>query len=59
MYWIASPSGNDTNYIMLVNPTGSVVSNSYGGTNGGFRPLICLKSNVKLERQENGTYIIK
>lgn len=59
IYWIASPCGTGTNNMMLINGAGGAISNSYAGTNGGFRPLICLNSNVKLERQENGTYIIK
>ena len=58
-YWLASPSGAGYDYVSLVNFGGSMISNSYGGMNGGFRPVICLKSNVELEKQEDGTYIIK
>lgn len=58
-YWIASPSGRGADDMILMNSMGNVFSNSYGGTNGGFRPIICLKSNVELEKQQDGTYIIK
>ena len=69
-YWIASPSANSTDNVMSVNNVGSVTnyhfcysrknsSYSFSANICGFRPIVCLKSNVKLERQENGTYLIK
>lgn len=58
-YWLTSPSADHTNCIMYTNFEGTVNSNGYGSDIFGFRPLVCLNSNVKLERQENGTYIIK
>ena len=45
--------------MILMNSMGNVFANSYGGTNGGFRPIVCLNSSVELEKQQEGTYIIK
>ena len=58
--WLASPSANAVNDL-------GYVHNNNGGLNGsgncysiglGFRPLVCLKSSIKLEESGSG-YIIK
>lgn len=58
-YWLTSPSADHTNCLMFTSFEGNVNNNGYGSDIFGFRPIVCLNSNVKLERQENGTYIIK
>ncbi|MCI8470901.1 MAG: hypothetical protein HFJ35_05470 [Clostridia bacterium] len=55
--WLASPSANNSDSIMLVN-YGGVTATGYTGNVLGFRPLVCLKSNVELEKQEDGSYKI-
>ena len=55
-YWLASPSSRNTDRVMVVYYNGI---GDYYDTNIGFRPLVCLNSDVELERQENGSYLIK
>lgn len=55
-YWLASPSAPDSLYVMNVNYNGLVDGGNYFGGNNGFRPLVCLSSNVKLVSNGNGTY---
>ena len=59
--WIGAPcSGNNfTNRLLSVNYDGSMGNSTYGNTNPGFRPLVCLNSNIQLEKQSDGTYLIK
>ena len=57
-FLLASPSAESTDSLMYVNYTGDIDGSSYNVVRG-FRPLVCLNSNVELERQENGTYLIK
>lgn len=60
--WLASPSaytsGFTINYIMSVRYTGAASYDSYTSTILGFRPIVCLKSNVKLVEKEDGSYKI-
>lgn len=57
-FWLASPSADDDygDYVMSVNYNGTVGSDSVGSRSFGFRPLVCLSSNVKLVSNGNGTY---
>lgn len=60
--WIASPPlDNNTNSMMYIQTNGSIVVNLYGYTLAfpGFRPVVCLKPYVELEKNEDGTYSIK
>ena len=57
-YWLASPSANGANSVLCVGYGGYVIISGYS-SNYGFRPLVCLNSDVELEKQENGTYLIK
>lgn len=57
--WLASPSCYSNYYVMCVNFNGGIVFDSYGSTFQGFRPVVCLKSNVYLEKQKDDTYIIR
>ena len=56
--WLASPSANDTSYIVYAHYNGNLYSNDYFRNNPGLRPLVCLKTEVKLEDNGNGTYSI-
>lgn len=57
--WLASPSCYSTYCLMCVNFNGCIGFDSNGSTFQGFRPVVCLKNNVYLEKQEDDTlYII-
>ena len=60
-YWVSSPSANNINYVMLVNYTGNVNNASCHDSLAllGFRPLVCLSSDVKLEQLSDGNFAIK
>ena len=56
--WLASPSANDSYCLMDVYFNGIVDNYSYGNSDLGVRPLICLESGVSLEKQEvNGEIV--
>lgn len=57
--WLSSPSANDTDNIMSVHYNGTVSNRRYGDAGGGFRPLVCLKSDIQLQKNVDGTYTIK
>ncbi len=57
--WLASPSANGTNgSVMYANYNGSVLSNFFDNGIIGFRPLVCLNSDVQLQKNLDGTYTI-
>ena len=59
-YWLASPSAGDQNNVMLVYYTGSVDVNSYASDYSlGFRPLVCLSSDVTFKQLEDGSFEIQ
>ena len=58
--WLASPSAYDSSLVMYVYHNGAVYNyNGYNTSGAGFRPLVCLKSGIPLEKQNDGTYLIK
>ena len=57
--WISSPSAYNTDTMVYVNSDGEVTNMSYGGILPGIRPVVCLKSSIQLEKQSDGTYLIK
>ena len=57
--WLASPSAFSSNDLMSVGFTGGVNNYYYGISSTGFRPLVCLQSGIQLEKQNDGTYLIK
>ena len=58
--WLASPAANSIPYtLMFAEYTGTVGDCSYGSNDTGFRPIVCLKSGIQLEKQNDGTYLIK
>ena len=52
--WLASPSAHSTGYVMNVFCNGDVTYGYYYTSNTGFRPLVCLKSNVQLQESGDG-----
>ena len=57
-YWIASPSDDYNYYLFGAYHVGDVKSNYYSIDDRGFRPVVCLKSNVQLKKVENGYEIV-
>ena len=58
-YWLASPSAYSTSDVMIVYFYGEVNHNSYNYNSYGFRPLVCLQSNVTLEKVSDTEYAIQ
>ena len=58
--WIASPSASYARHVMQVAYTGNVSYTSYDsyGSNGGFRPLVCLESRIELKKTGENIYEI-
>ena len=52
--WLASPSAGSTSNVMYVYYHGRVGGSSYNYGYVGFRPLVCLNSNVSLKAVEGG-----
>ena len=57
--WFSSSSAGYYINVMCVDFEGFVYYNYYGGKLPGIRPLVCLKSDIQLEKQSDGTYLIK
>ena len=58
--WISSPSAVNAEAVMRVRDNGTTNYDYYSNDAiHGFRPIICLKSNVHLEKQEEGNFVIK
>ena len=58
-YWLASPSAYSTNNVMNVGYNGGVGNGNYSNDYSGFRPLVCLKSDVTLEKVSDTEYAIQ
>ena len=58
-YWLASPSASNTNNVMRVGYGGYVSISNYDISSNGFRPLVCLKSDVTLEKVSDTEYAIQ
>ena len=58
--WVSSPSG-DGNPKGMINLylDGLMNMNPCNTPQIGFRPLVCLNSNIQLEKNSDGTYAIK
>ena len=55
--WIASPSTLNSTRVMWATYSGTL-NYTFDGSGLGLRPIVCLKSNVGLEAQSDGTYAI-
>ena len=58
-YWLASPSALNASNVMDVDYDGYVNDNYYYYNYYGFRPLVCLQSNVTLEKVSDTEYAIQ
>ena len=58
-YWLSSPSIGHADYVMFVVCTGDINYDSYAGGSEGFRPLVCLSSDVKFKQLSDGNFEIK
>ena len=58
-YWLASPSADSTSAVMFVYYRGGVSDDDYDIRYSGFRPLVCLKSDVTLEKVSDTEYAIQ
>ena len=56
---VASPSANYSDLVYGVLFDGLVDRTSYSDFTIGFRPLVCLQSNVQLEKQQDGSFLLK
>ena len=56
--WLASPSAAWSNNLFIVSMWGMVDSGDFRGKYVGFRPLVCLSSNVHLKQTDSGYGII-
>ncbi len=56
--WLASPSANHANDVMLVRFGGTVNYITYSLTDYGFRPLVCLESRIELKKTGENIYEI-
>lgn len=52
--WVASPSADSADRVMYVLCNGGVGNDTSSGSDSGFRPLVCLKSNVQLQESGDG-----
>lgn len=52
--WLASPSAYGNRAVMFVGYNGGVSFGYYDNVYVGFRPLVCLNSNIQLEAYEGG-----
>lgn len=60
--WLASPSAYQEEELLMVNFTGYINIVNFVGTGGyaiGFRPVVCLNSDVILKRNVDNTYTIQ
>lgn len=51
---LASPSYGGVSNLMHVSLYGGISINTYNDTRFGFRPIVCLKSDIQLEEDEDG-----
>ena len=52
--WLASPSAYAHDYLLYVNYNGYVNRSNYDDYAPGLRPIVCLKSSVQLQIEEDG-----
>ena len=56
--WIASPSSDNINSILYVFRDGMIDPGDVRTSTLGFRPVVCLKSETELEKNDDGSYTI-
>lgn len=55
--WLASPSSSATSHVYYLTNSGNVHHKSYAASNNGFRPVVCLKSNILIKDVTGGIEI--
>ena len=58
-YWLASPSSASGHFIITIKNNGAISSNYYynnGYVKYGVRPVVCLKTGISAEKDENGVW---
>lgn len=63
-YWVASPTNyygdsQEGDNLMAIYGDGWVSYDDYQDNNAGFRPMVCLSSDVRIIKQSDGTYVIE
>ena len=58
-YWLASPSTFNASSVMWVGSNGYFSFSTSSFHDFGFRPLVCLNSNIKLQKVSNTQYAIQ
>lgn len=62
-YWVASPYYGNGDYAWIMHGGCSSLGTYYYSSDGGFRPVVCLKSGVSLTTEgastHNTTYVLK
>ncbi len=57
--WLASPSANDSSLVVHVTYDGYVVCSSYYADVFGFRPVVSLKSEISIIKNDDGSATLK
>ena len=57
--WVASPSASGANYLIYSHYCSNVYVTDYEDCRLGFRPLVCLQSDVQLVQGADGNFTIK
>ena len=56
-YWLAAPSAVEfADSMFTVNASGGITSVNNENTDYGLRPVVCIKSNIESEQDENGVW---
>ena len=57
--WISSPSNISSNDVMYVGFNGYVSGSGYRYNGTGFRPVVCLRTNIEVEKNTDGNVTLK
>ena len=57
--WLASPSAHGSNHVMFLNDNGMIAYNTYTYGTIGFRPVVCLNSEVSITDNGDGGVTLK
>jgi hypothetical protein len=55
-YWLASPSANGGNDLMVVGYEGQIKASYHRNYSLSVRPVVCLKANITAKQDENGVW---
>ncbi len=57
--WLASPSAHGSNHVMFLNDNGMIAYNTYTYGTIGFRPVVSLKSEISIIKNDDGSVTLK